>query len=540
MVQSASKSTCQPIKKLDQRSFRVASKRETSATKKVPAEASKASEAAHVAELVEVLAPAADRPDEGAAVVESAFKDELNLAEFPIAALADRVPDGQTTLVFEDRLERRDEPPIVRRLTIMGTAKHGLPTSVDDEVLVGLIQLTKRWNNFNDARVAFSRYELIELLGWPQTGQSYRRIEEALHRWVGVVLSYENAWWDNAAKSWVDENFHVLDNVTIYDRERRKPAKGARRRRRVGGGDPAALSSFKWNEVIFRSFQSGNLKQIDLDFYLTLSLPTTKRIFRFLDKRFYRRERIDFDLKTFACEHIGLSRAYKPTELKRRLRPALEELERLGFLQPLAESDRYAWQGRGQWRIVFARGPWGRSPENETAELTEALGLRGVDARTSAELIATYPAERIQAKLDVFDWLVQKEDKRVGKNPAGYLVSSIKGDYQAPPEYRPPAEAERLAGLEFAAAEAEQGRRRHAKAEAEAAAKREAEIRKRWDALKESEREAIAAKVKSDNPGLRRWKSMLEPLCLAAFEAKLVADGAIPPAPTKATQGTLF
>ena len=30
---------------------------------------------------------------------ESTFKDELNLAEFPIAALTDRVPDGQTTLV---------------------------------------------------------------------------------------------------------------------------------------------------------------------------------------------------------------------------------------------------------------------------------------------------------------------------------------------------------------------------------------------------------------------------------------------------------
>ena len=153
---------------------------------------------------------------------DAGWKDELNLAEFPIAALTDRVPDGQTTLVFEDKLERRDSPPIVRRLTIMGTHKHGLPTSLDDEVLVGLIQLTKRRSNFTDARVQFSRYELIELLGWPQSGQSYRRIEEALHRWVGVVLMYENAWWDNAAKSWVDENFHVLDNVTLYDRERRR------------------------------------------------------------------------------------------------------------------------------------------------------------------------------------------------------------------------------------------------------------------------------------------------------------------------------
>ena len=43
--------------------------------------------------------------------------------------------------------------------------------------------------------------------------------------------------------------------------------------------------------MIFQSFQSGNLKQLDLEFYLRLRLPTTKRMFRFLDKRFYRRDR---------------------------------------------------------------------------------------------------------------------------------------------------------------------------------------------------------------------------------------------------------
>ena len=171
-------------------------------------------------EPIETADVFARQNEEGSSPADLGWKDELNLAEFPIAALTDRIPAGQTTMVFEDRLEQRDSLPIVRRLTITGTHKHGLPTSLDDEVLVGLIQLTKRRSNFTDARVQFSRYELIELLGWPQSGQSYRRIEEALHRWVGVVLMYENAWWDNEARSWVDEQFHVLDNVTLYDRER--------------------------------------------------------------------------------------------------------------------------------------------------------------------------------------------------------------------------------------------------------------------------------------------------------------------------------
>ena len=339
---------------------------------------------------------------EAAPTLENGGRDELNLAEFPIAALSDRVPDGQLTLVFEDKLERRDSDPIVRRLTIMGTPKHGLPTSMDDEVLVGLIQMTKRKSNFTDPRVTFSRYELIELLGWPQSGHSYRRIEESLYRWVGVVLMYENAWWDNNAKSWVDENFHVLDNVTLYDRERRKPSKtvkGAKaspkRSRKVGAeGDPLPLSSFKWNEVIFQSFQSGNLKQLDLDFYLSLRLPTTKRMFRFLDKRFYRRTLLDFDLRILACEHIGLSRSYAPTELKRRLKPALEELEQLGFLEPLTADERYSRVARGSWRILLIRGQAVQaepSPPTEGGELIDALKTRGVTTKTAADLVASHP-----------------------------------------------------------------------------------------------------------------------------------------------------
>lgn len=463
------------------------------------------------------------------------WKDELNLAEFPIAALSDRIPDGQTTLVFEDRLELRDSPPIIRRLTIMGTHKHGLPTSLDDEVLVGLIQLTKRRSNFTDARVPFSRYELIELLGWPQSGQSYRRIEEALHRWVGVVLMYENAWWDNNAKSWVDEQFHVLDNVTLYDRERwrRSTARAAK----TGKGSspktekpPLPLSSFRWNEVIFQSFQSGNLKQLDLELYLKLRLPTTKRMYRFLDKRFYRRIRLDFDLRTLACEHIGLSRSYAPTELKRRLKPALEELEQLGFLEVLSPEERYSYVKRGTWRIILIRGRGGptepdEEQSSEPAALVDALRNRGITAKTAQDLVASHPATRVRTKLEVFDWLIRNEDKRVGKNPAGYLVASIRADYQEPGDYRASTEAAATAQGARAKRATAEAKAADDKATAEASARgdkeREAKLRAAWEKLPTDQRDAILATVKADNPGLGRWKNMLEPLCLAMLETRL-------------------
>jgi len=300
------------------------------------------------------------------------------------------------------------------------------------------------------------------------------------------------------------------------------------------------LSSFRWNEVIFQSFQSGNLKQLDLEFYLKLRLPTTKRMYRFLDKRFYRRSRLDFDLRTLACEHIGLSRTYAPTELKRRLKPALEELEQLGFLEPLSPEERYSYVKRGCWRIMFIRGCCAATEAqdltvqrgDQLAELIEALKARGVTRKTAQELVDSHPPSRIRAKIEVLDWLLRNADKRVGKNPAGYLVASIRSDYQAPSGFQTQISASKTpdqAGRQPRAASlrsqlVQQQARDEVQAQRDKA--REAKLRAAWEQLTESERESILAAVKADNPGLGRWKKMLEPLCLAVLETRLTVAGA--------------
>ena len=459
----------------------------------------------------------------------SAFKDELNLAEFPIAALTDRVPDGQNTLVFEDHLEQRDGPPIVRRLSISGHGKLGLPAALDDQVIVGLIQLTKRQNNFTNARVYFSRYELIELLGWPQDGHSYRRIEEALNRWVGVVLSYENAWWDNDEKSWVDETFHIIDNVTLYDRE-----KAMNKASSAKGKRPKPMSSFRWNEVMFRSFQSGNLKQLDLEFYLGLRLPTSKRLYRFLDKRFYHRERVDFDLRILACEHVGMSREYAPTELKRRLRPALDELEKNGFLEPLHDNERYVNVEKGRWRILFVRGPKRRAEEDAAKETNTAEALhaeltsRGVHHLVASDLVSKHPSDRIRAKIEVFDWLVGHSDQHVQRNPAGYLVASIRDDYAIPDDYIPKLKKPRKSSSEQKSKSSSDketkttdqevslkpenaSKKKNFKADPLADPEVEKLLVGHWNTIPECLRDEITEEVNRNHNGLLRWPALMLP-----------------------------
>src|SRR5262249_58702661 len=131
------------------------------------------------------------------------------------------------------------------------------------------------------------------------------------------------------------------------------------------------------------------------------------------------------------------------------------------------------------------------------------------------ELVAGRPPSRVRTKLEVFDWLVKNGDKRVGKNSAGYLVASIRDDYQAPEGFQPAAEAERLAEAQRLAVEAERRRRERERQDAEAAAAREADLRAKWAALPQSSRDAVTARVRAEHPGLRRCKTMLEPLCLS-------------------------
>lgn len=360
-------------------------------------------------------------------------RDEMNLAEFPLATLADRAPRGCKTLVFEDRIwDRGQAEHRVRRLTISASDKYGLPTAIDDEVILGLVQLSKA-AGFADRRVAFSRYQLVHLLGWRDEGRSYRRLEQSLKRWLGVTLYYESGWWDRARKRWVDAHFHLLDDFVLFHRPKAHAGNPAT----VGD---AALSFFTWNEVVFRSFRAGFLKKLDLDFYRRLKLATAKRMYRFLDKRFYHSKRTRFDLRRFACEHVGLSRKYDAAQLKRRLNPAIAELEEAGFLEPLPPAGRFRRLRRGEWEVLFFRkakavscNPSGRQWTVEEKELVD----RGVTPAAAVRLARDFPPEVIQAKLDVFDKLCEQQDRRISRNPAGYLVKSIREDYLPPADFSP-------------------------------------------------------------------------------------------------------
>ena len=429
--------------------------------------------------------------------VEVLGRDEMNLAEFPIAALTDYVPKGQNTIRFGDASGN---------LMITGSDAYGLPTAADADVIVALIQLTKRRNKFSRATVHFTRAELLEILGWAESGKSYRRLTESLMRWSTTSLKYEGTWWDQKARRRINAVFHIINEVVLFDRADAN-----------GGTASLPPSYFTWNKIFLESCQAGNLKRLDLQMYFTLEHASSKRLYRFLDKRLHREPDQVFDLAEVAFERVGLSRGYvgkkggvNVGKVREKLEPAIDELITRGFLLPMAREERYRKQGKA-WTVRFARaaaaspaeeGPGGGAiPETPggpvvpgasdpkadsgpigAGTLAEELIRRGVTRSKSELLVRRFPEDEIAEKLEVFDWRLAKDPRGLKTNPAGWLVKAIEDGYPAPPGF------ERKAARE--------ARQRQERSAAEQAEKRRDELRRR-----DRDHQAVNAYLAGLQPG---------------------------------------
>ena len=410
-------------------------------------------------------------------------RDEMNLSEYPVTLLTERVPLGCKTITFRDRHGT---------LTVTGSDDYGLPAAGDSDVIIALLHLTKSRNDFTAPTVLFTRYEVLKLLGWEDKGGNYHRLDESLRRWVGVTLRYDGNWWDNDVRCRIDASFHILDDVTLFDQEVRRTLRAQQQ--------PLPLSSFTWGRKFFESCRAGNLKALDLGVYFSLRSAVSKQMYRFLDKRFYVRHDWTFDLREFALEHIGLARTYDDAgKLKAKLQPALEELEAIGFLEPMTAAERYSKTGRGAWNIRLVRklqAPAEAKPaetkpaEPEPTGLERELIARGVTRSVAAELVRDFPEDRIRRQVEVVDWLQETKPKRI-KDLGAYLAQAIREDYAAPAGFESQAERAAREAADRAAHEREVEAR---KAKAREQAERD-QVRAYWEALPPERRAALEAEA---------------------------------------------
>ncbi len=386
-------------------------------------------------------------------------RDEMNLAEFPFTMLSHRVPEGLNTIRFNDIISGKGGKAVRRVWTITGSEAYGLPVAGDEELYVALMEISEEYG-FEDAKIPITRYDLLRRMGWPRDGHSYKRIQDSLNRLMGVSIVANNSFWDNEAKRYVNEGFHILEGYRLYDE---KP----------GRDTNPPHSYIVWNPVLFNSFRAGNIKQLDTGMYFSLSTPLARRLFRYLDKKRYDgKATYRMRLSKLAFEKLGMSRNYYPSQIKRELQRVHDELIERGFLR---EVSYYRPRRRGSEELVVYTFAPKRRPGQVAHDALPAadnglfakLVALGVTETMARQLVANYADHHIHR------WTAYCEYKLSQgwlphESPAAWLVAAIRSKDWVIPEWYEERERAESSGIEPGEAELAESRALELEAQREA------------------------------------------------------------------------
>ena len=439
----------------------------------------------------------------------------MNLAEFPIAVVAEAAQPGQLTLRFSDSIKDQSTGETIdRSVTVHGTEEWGLPAAQDDEVMFGLLQLCyiANWPK----RIRFTRYQLCKLLRWSIGGASYRRIYQALHRLSTTNYNYRYAWRDKTNQEWIPSQvFSYIQGLKIHEAD--KPT-------------DSGLCEVTWSDDFFKSLEAGNLKGIDFDLFVSLKRPISKRLYRFLDKRFGAGFRmVTYDLRTLAFEKVGISRQYKDAaQIKRPLLPAIRELEDAKYIATIPTKERFQKVSKGLWNVIFTR--YSTKPPKMDPKpgrgIEQDLVRLGISPSEARKFASEYSEDYLERKIDEFSYREAKQ------NPAGLLAASIRDDFPPPENYQSPEirrrneEARELRKAARANSERERLQKRQALAELES--RQDEAARAFLHEISEEELSTLKHMAKQRSPTTNPSDRVIEIMLLNLVKAELRKNGRLP------------
>lgn len=252
-------------------------------------------------------------------------KDEINLVDVPFGLLSHRPAakrNGATIKTIKVQKNYKSITGEIKTGTVVitGSDAYGLPLPADTDLWMSILYLFKT-QKFESDIIFFTRYELLSILEWPKTKQYYDRLKAGLNRLKSVNIVFDKCWWNSVHKKYTSTAFNLIDNYELFDE-------------RVGGG--SEKSYIKLNSVVYDNCRSGYIKSLDLKFYLSLSSSITKQLFRVLDKQCQNKTTYLIGVRKLAHDRLGMPGSYYLSQIKRLLLPALEELQKRGFISKWA------------------------------------------------------------------------------------------------------------------------------------------------------------------------------------------------------------
>jgi hypothetical protein len=348
---------------------------------------------------------------------------ERNLEEYPLFELKAR-QRGSKARLFERVIEGEGGVSLRQSWKVIPSGEYGMPGPVDQDVYLAVLQLLeKRGGMPEDGELAFSLYELRKVLGWSDdSGGAYREIKDALVRIQLTGVQSSNAFYSAADEQLIADSFNVW-SVHFAQRKKRGGANSS------GARTTQDRHVLRFHPIFIRNYEAQYLKGLDADFFFSLKMPLSKRLYRLIDLQ--RAGGLSWRSDLFAVrDQIPLDYPY-PSQIKRALKKAHEELEEKGFLsgvdyEELEEENTTSVL----YRIspLFARRQKALELSGTPQEMfaIERLMREGVRGDTARDLVVSHGAERCLRYAEALD--VQEGIR----NRASFLVSAIRKGYALP------------------------------------------------------------------------------------------------------------
>jgi plasmid replication initiation protein len=351
---------------------------------------------------------------------------ERNLEEYPLFELKAR-QRGSKARLFERVVEGEGGVSLKQTWKVIPSGEYGMPGPVDQDVYLAVLQLLEQRGGMpEDGELAFSLYELRKVLGWSDdSGGAYREIRDALVRIQLTGVQSSNAFYSAADEQLIADSFNVW-SVHFAQRKKR------------GGAGPRARTTqdrhvLRFHPVFIRNYEAQYLKGLDAEFFWSLRMPLSKRLYRLIDLQ--RAGGLSWRTDLFAVrDQVPLDYAY-PSQIKRALRKAHSELEEKGFLLGV--------EYEGNTDVLLYRISQAFARRQKALELSgtpqemfaiERLMREGVRGDTARELVVSHGAERCLRYAEALD---AQEGIR---NRASFLVSALRKGYALPEPPEPAPE----------------------------------------------------------------------------------------------------
>src|SRR5215217_9608788 len=315
---------------------------------------------------------------------------ERNLEEYPLFELKAR-QRGSKARLFERVIEGESGVSLRQSWKVIPSGEYGMPGPIDQDVYLAVLQLLEQRGGMpEDGELAFSLYELRKVLGWSDdSGGAYQQIKDALVRIQLTGVQSSNAFYSAADEQLIADSFNVWS--VHFAQRKKKDVAGSRAR------NTQDRHVLRFHPVFIRNYEAQYLKGLDADFFWSLKMPLSKRLYRLVDLQ--RAGGLSWRTDLLAVrDQIPLDYSY-PSQIKRALKKAHEELKEKGFLSGV-EYEEHEEENTISvlYHIspLFARRQKALELSGTPQEMfaIERLMREGVRGDTARDLVVSHGAER--------------------------------------------------------------------------------------------------------------------------------------------------